>query len=50
VTLNAAQWVFIDETFVTPAMTRLYGWGPQGEQVIGTVPHGHWQTTTFVAA
>jgi transposase len=31
-------------------MTRLYGWGPKGERVIGTVPQGHWQTTTFVAA
>lgn len=49
-TLNAAQLVFIDETFVTTAMTRLYGWGPRGERVVGTVPQGHWQTTTFVAA
>lgn len=49
-TLNAAQLVFIDETFVTTAMTRRYGWGPRGERVIGTVPQGQRQTITFVAA
>ena len=31
-------------------MTRLYGWGPTGERVADAVPHGHWKTTTFVAA
>lgn len=31
-------------------MTRLYGWGPTNQRVIGTVPHGHWKTTTFLAA
>lgn len=31
-------------------MTRLYGWGPTHERVVGSVPHGHWRTTTFVAA
>ena len=31
-------------------MTRLYGWGPKGERVLDRVPHGHWKTTTFVAA
>ena len=31
-------------------MTRLYGWGPKGERVVDRVPHGHWKTTTFVAA
>jgi len=31
-------------------MTRLYGWGPTHERVIDAVPHGHWKTTTFVAA
>lgn len=49
-TLNAARLVFIEETFVTTAMTRLYGRGPCGERVIGTGPQGHWRTTTFVAA
>src|SRR5258708_9150454 len=31
-------------------MTRLYGWGPTCERVRDAVPHGHWKTTTFVAA
>lgn len=31
-------------------MTRLYGWGPTTERVVGVVPFGHWKTTTFVAA
>ena len=31
-------------------MTRLYGWGPKSERVVDAVPHGHWKTTTFVAA
>jgi transposase len=31
-------------------MTRLYGWGPTDRRVIDAVPHGHWKTTTFVAA
>jgi transposase len=30
-------------------MARLYGRGPRGDRVIGRVPHGHWQTTTFLA-
>lgn len=31
-------------------MTRLYGWGPTCGRVFDCVPHGHWKTTTFVAA
>jgi transposase len=42
--------VFLDETFGTTKMTRLYGWGPTDQRVIDFVPHGHWQSTTFVAA
>jgi transposase len=42
--------VFLDETGATTAMARLYGWGPRGERVVGTVPHGHWRTTPCVAA
>jgi transposase len=42
--------IFLDETFGTTAMTRLYGWGPIGERLYYSVPHGHWKTTTFVSA
>lgn len=31
-------------------MTRLYGRAPRGQRLIGRVPHGHWQTSTFLAA
>jgi transposase len=47
---NPASLAFIDETGLNTAMTRRYGWGPEGERVRGTAPAGHWQTTTFVAA
>jgi transposase len=48
--LDPAGLVFIDETWVTTNMARRYGWGPTAERVAGAVPHGHWKTTTFVAA
>jgi transposase len=31
-------------------MARLYGWSRRGERCIGSVPHGHWGTSTFIAA
>jgi putative transposase len=31
-------------------MTRRRGWAERGRRLIDKVPHGHWQTTTFVAA
>jgi transposase len=31
-------------------MTRLYGRSPLGERCLAAVPHGHWQTATFIAA
>jgi transposase len=31
-------------------MTRLYGWAPRGKRLIDKVPHGHWKTSTFLAA
>jgi transposase len=30
-------------------MCRLYGRAPRGERLIASVPHGHWQITTFLA-
>ena len=42
--------VFIDETWATTKMARLYGRAPRGERVVGVVPQGHWRTTTLVAA
>lgn len=31
-------------------MTRLRGRAPRGERLVDHVPHGHWKTTTFLAA
>ena len=31
-------------------MTRLRGRAPKGERLIDKTPHGHWQTTTLIAA
>jgi transposase len=40
----------VDETWASTNMTRRYGRAPVGARLVGAVPHGHWQTTTFVAA
>ena len=31
-------------------MTRLYGRSPRGTRCQCAVPHGHWQSATFIAA
>lgn len=31
-------------------LTRLWGRAPRGQRVVEAVPHGHWKTTTFLAA
>jgi transposase len=31
-------------------MTRLRGRAPRGQRVVEAVPHGHWKTTTLIAA
>ncbi len=42
--------VFIDETWAKTNMTRPRGRAARGERRVDYVPHGHWKTTTFVAA
>jgi transposase len=49
-TIDARRWIFIDETWAKTNMTRLYGRAPVGERLIDKVPHGHWRTTTLIAA
>jgi len=49
VQLDPAKLVFLDETGTTTNMARRFGRGPRGDRVVGTVPHGHWQISTFVA-
>lgn len=31
-------------------MAPLRGWAPRGQRLFAKVPHGHWKTTTFLAA
>ncbi|HEX2134372.1 MAG TPA: IS630 family transposase [Microvirga sp.] len=48
--LDPARLVFIDETWAKTNMTRRHGRAPRGARLIAKVPHGHWKTTTFLAA
>jgi transposase len=47
--MDIEKLVFIDETWTSTNMTRRYGRAPRGQRCIGSAPHGHWKTTTFVA-
>lgn len=42
--------IFIDETWAKTNMTRLRGRSLRGQRLIDKSPHGHWQTTTLIAA
>lgn len=42
--------IFIDETWAKTNMTRLRGRAPRGERLIDKTPHGHWKTTSLIAA
>jgi transposase len=48
--LDPDRLVFLDETWAKTNMTRRYGRALRGERLIASVPHGHWKTTTFLAA
>jgi transposase len=48
--LDPEKLVFIDETWATTNVARKNGRAPTGERLRASVPHGHWKTTTFVAA
>jgi transposase len=48
--LDPAKLIFLDETWAKTNMTRLRGRCPVGERLVEKVPHGHWKTTTLVAA
>jgi transposase len=42
--------VFLDETGLNTKMARRHGRCLRGERCHSTVPHGHWQSSTFIAA
>lgn len=47
--LDAHKLVFIDESGFDTKMTRLRGRAARGEPCTGSVPHGQWSNTTFIA-
>jgi hypothetical protein len=42
--------VFLDESGANTKMTRLGGRAPVGERLVTHIPHGHYQTSTLIAA
>ena len=48
--LDADRLIFIDETWAKTNMTRLRGRSKRGERLLDKSPHGHWKTTTLIAA
>jgi transposase len=48
--LDPTRLVFIDETWTKTNMARARGRAPSGVRLVAAAPHGHWKTTTFVAA
>ena len=47
--LDPDRLIFIDETWAKTNMDRTHGWAPRGKRLRMAVPHGHRNTTTFVA-
>lgn len=48
--IDPSRLVFIDETWTKTNMAPLWGWAPRGQRIKAKVPHGHWNTMTFLAA
>lgn len=48
--MSPERLVFIDETWATTHMARRHGRARRGQRVVSAIPHGHWKTTTFLAA
>ena len=48
--IDPTRLVFIDETWAKTNMTRTHGWAARGRRLVDKTPHGHWNTTTFLAA
>ena len=48
--IDPSRLVFIDETWTKTNMAPLRGWAPRGQRIKAKVPHGRWQTMTFMAA
>lgn len=48
--MSADRLVFADESGANTQMTRHHGRSPIGQRLVCPVPHGHYQTTTLIAA
>ena len=48
--IDPKRLVFIDETWAKTNMAPIRGWAPRQRRLAAKVPHGHWQTMTFIAA
>lgn len=48
--LDIERLVFVDESGFTTNMVRRCGRCPIGQRLLAKAPHGHWRTTTFIAA
>ena len=48
--IDPSRLVFIDETWTKTNMAPLLSWAPRGQRIKAKVPHGRWQTMTFLAA
>ncbi len=48
--MSADRLVFVDESGVNTQVTRRYGRSPVGQRLACPIPHGHYQTTTMIAA
>jgi hypothetical protein len=48
--LPTERLVFVDESGANTKLTRLYGRCPVGRRLVCSVPQGHYQTTTLIAA
>lgn len=47
--IDCGRLVFIDETWTKTQDGTVAGWAPRGQQLIASVPQGHWQTLTFLS-
>lgn len=48
--IDASRFLFIDESGAKTNMTRLRGRCKGGGRLYDSTPHGHWETTTMIAA
>jgi transposase len=48
--MDGGRRIFLDETGFKTNMTPTRGRAPRGERVVDAVPHGHWKSTTCLAA